>query len=137
MSMFGGGGHGGGQEMDWRMVGAVFVLMLCGAMTLVGDKIVFVRESARLAERVVAAPTLAAYALLRDRAEANAVAFMAWLVLLGAGGFAAMIFFERCVWEPYYTRRLVKRERRLEQHRARVAADLPERRNPHVRRGRG
>lgn len=100
------------KKFDPRVAAIAVVMMIVGALCLISDKVVFIREPQSVGERVIATPTALFYKIFEDRFYANVSAALFWSTLCFVVGAAGYRFAVRKVIEPMVIKNMIETKRR-------------------------
>ncbi len=100
------------KKFDPRVAALAIVMLLVGVMTLVGDRVSFIREPQSVGEKIAGVPTALFYKVLDDRFYANAASALFWAVscfVIGALGYKFVV---HKVIEPMVIKNMIETKRR-------------------------
>lgn len=100
------------KKFDPRVASIIIAMSIVGAMTIIGDRIAFIREPRNILETLVALPTSGFWAILGDRFYANLAASMFWTaVVLVVGGLLYHLIVRKVI-EPMVIKNMIETKRR-------------------------
>jgi len=100
------------KKFDPRVAAIIIAMSIVGAMTIVGDRIAFVREPRNIVETVVALPTSIFYGFFQDRFYSNLSAAMFWTAFVLVAGGTLYHLIVRKVIEPMVIKNMIETKRR-------------------------
>lgn len=100
------------KKFDPRVASIAVVMMLVGAVTLIADRVVFVREPQSAGERILGTPTALFYKVFEDRFYSNVSAALFWAVLCFVTGAVAYRMIVHKVIEPMVIKNMIETKRR-------------------------
>lgn len=100
------------KKFDPRVAAIIIAMSIVGAMTIIGDRIAFVREPRNAFETLIALPTSLFYGVFSDRFYANISASMFWTACVLAGGGILYHVIIRKIIEPMVIKNMIEAKRR-------------------------
>lgn len=100
------------KKFDPRVAAIIIAMSIVGAMTIVGDRIAFVREPRNIFETVVALPTSIFYGIFGDRFYSNLSASMFWTAFVLIAGGTLYHVIVRKIIEPMVIKNMIETKRR-------------------------
>jgi hypothetical protein len=100
------------KKFDPRVAAIIIAMSIVGAMTIIGDRIAFVREPRNAFETIVAIPTSMFYHFFEDRFYSNLTAAMFWTAVVLITGGVAYHLIVRKVIEPMVIKNMIETKRR-------------------------
>lgn len=100
------------KKIDPRVVAILVAILIVGTMTMLGDRVAFVREPRNTVEWLLALPTGIFFQIIGERFYANLATAVLWTSLVLVGGVFLYGFVVRRVIEPMVIRNMIETKRR-------------------------
>lgn len=100
------------KKFDPRVASVIIAMAIVGGLTLIGDRIAFVREPRNILETIVGWPTSIFYGFFVDRFYANLSTALLWTAIVLVSGGALYHLIVRRVLEPMVIKNMIEAKRR-------------------------
>lgn len=100
------------KKFDPRVASVIIAMAIVGGLTLIGDRIAFVREPRNIFETMAALPTSIFYGFFADRFYSNLSAALFWTAIVLVAGGALYHLIVRRVLEPMVIKNMIEAKRR-------------------------